>query len=96
MMNVHDLYFSLLLTIIAIVSQPFCYGGGCCVDVATKCAFWNCSPLSSFHSYGLAAGDSELPPTDDGSSPAITLPAPFRFYGASYTTIYVSQFIIQY
>ena len=47
-------------------------------------------PLSSFYSYGSAVGDSVLPPTDDGSSPAITLPAPFRFYGTNYTTIFVS------
>ena len=47
-------------------------------------------PLSSFYSYGSAAGDSVLPPNDDGSSPAITLPAPFRFYGANYSTIFVS------
>ena len=48
-------------------------------------------PLSSFYSYGSAAGDSVLPPTDDGSSPAITLPAPFLFFGANYYTIYVSR-----
>ena len=49
-------------------------------------------PLSSFYSYGLAAGDSVLPRSDDGSSPAITLPTPFLFFGANYYTIYVSHF----
>ena len=47
-------------------------------------------PLSSFHSYGYAANDTLLPQTDDGSSPAITLPTPFLFYGINYSTIYVS------
>ena len=46
--------------------------------------------VSSFYSYGSAAGDSVLPPTDDGSSPAITLPAPFLFFTTYYTTVYVS------
>ena len=50
-------------------------------------------PLSSFYSYGSAAGDIALPPTDDGSSPAITLPTPFNFFGTKYATIYVSQLI---
>ena len=36
-------------------------------------------PLSSFYSYGSAAGDTALPPNDDGSSPSITMPAPFNF-----------------
>ena len=48
-------------------------------------------PLSSFYSYGSAAGDSVLPRSDDGSSPAITLPAPFL----SSSIIYVSS-VIQY
>ena len=47
-------------------------------------------PLSSFYSYGSAAGDSVLPPTNDVSSLAITLPAPIWFYGANHTTIFVS------
>ena len=51
-------------------------------------------PLSAFYSYGSAAGDSVLPPNDDGSSPAITLPAPFRFFTTYYTTIYVSYAVV--
>ena len=47
-------------------------------------------PLSSFYSYGSAAGDTLLPPNDDGSSPNITLPALFMFYGTYYSTIFVS------
>ena len=49
-------------------------------------------PLSSFYSYGSAAGDTLLPPNDDGSSPSITLPAPFLFYGINDSTIFVSWF----
>ncbi|KAL5508939.1 hypothetical protein EMCRGX_G004208 [Ephydatia muelleri] len=48
-------------------------------------------PLSSFYSYGYAATDTLLPQTDDGSSPAITLPTPFLFYGINYSTIYVNN-----
>lgn len=51
-------------------------------------------PLSSFYSYGSAAGDIALPPNDDDSSPAITLPTPFMFFGTKYGTIYVSQLIL--
>ena len=47
-------------------------------------------PLSSFYSYGSAAGDIRLPPNDDGSSPSITLPALFNLYGTDYSTVYVS------
>ena len=47
-------------------------------------------PLSSFYSYGSAAGDSSLPTTDDGSSNAISLPSPFLFFGTAYTSLYVS------
>ena len=47
-------------------------------------------PLSSFYSYGSAAGDTALPPNDDDSSPAITLPTPFMFFGTKYDTVYVS------
>ena len=47
-------------------------------------------PLSSFYSYGSAVGDTLLPTSDDGSSSAIQLPAPFLFFGSAYTTIFVS------
>ena len=46
-------------------------------------------PLSSFYSYGSAAGDSTLGAIDDGSSPAIASSTAFVFYGNSYSTIYV-------
>eukprot|EP00731_Ephydatia_muelleri_P016403 Em0009g827a len=48
-------------------------------------------PLSSFYSYGSAAGDTLLPPNDDGSSPSIPLPAPFLFFGTYYSTIFVNN-----
>ena len=47
-------------------------------------------PLSSFYSYGSAAGDNRLPTTDDGSSTVVSLPSSFLFFGTSYTTLYVS------
>ena len=46
-------------------------------------------PLSSFYSYGKAAGDTALPPTDD-FSPPLTLPSPFRLFGTSNSIVYVS------
>ena len=52
-------------------------------------------PLSSFYSYGSAAGDTLLPPSDDGSSPNISLPAPFLFFGTYYSTIFVSLYFVQ-
>ena len=48
-------------------------------------------PLSSFYSYGSAAGDTSLPPNDDNSSSPITLPTPFNFYGTFYSTVFVSR-----
>ena len=56
--------------------------------------FGTAVPLSAFYSYGSAVGDSVLPPTDDGSSPAITLPAPFLFFTTYYTPIYVSYAVV--
>ena len=47
-------------------------------------------PLSSFYSYGSAAGDMLLPPNDDSASSAIVLPTPFLFFGANYSTVFVS------
>ena len=51
-------------------------------------------PLSSFYSYGSAANDTLLPHSDDGSSPNISLPAPFLFFGTYYSTIYVSWYLL--
>ncbi|KAL5503422.1 hypothetical protein EMCRGX_G010370 [Ephydatia muelleri] len=53
--------------------------------------FGTAIPLSSFYSYGSAAGDSRLPTSDDGSSGAISLPSPFLFFGAAYTSLYVNN-----
>ena len=47
-------------------------------------------PLSSFYSYGSAAGDTLLPPNDDLASSDIVLPTPFLFFGANYSTVFVS------
>lgn len=44
-------------------------------------------PLSNF---GSEAGDAELGPNDDGSSPAISLPSPFPFFDSLQETVYVS------
>ena len=52
--------------------------------------FGTAIPLSSFYPYGSAAGDYLLPPNDDGSSSAISLPTPYLYFGTSYTSIYVS------
>ena len=52
--------------------------------------FGTAIPLSSFYSYGSEHGDSVLPPSDDGTSSAISLPTAFLFYGTSFTNIFVS------
>ena len=49
-------------------------------------------PLAEFYPFGATAGDGVLDRTLDGSSPLITLPAPFMFFGKSFTDIYVSYF----
>ena len=61
-------------------------------------------PLNSFYSYGSAAGDSGLYPyyyyyywnyyNYCFHCPVITLPTPFQFFGANYSTIQVSQFCV--
>eukprot|EP00731_Ephydatia_muelleri_P034219 Em0051g11a len=48
-------------------------------------------PLSSFYSYGSAAGDTLLPPNDDLASSDIVLPTPFLFFGANYSTVFVNN-----
>lgn len=48
-------------------------------------------PLNEFYPFGVEAGDAFVPATDDGSSPAITLPRPFYFFMQLYDTIYVSS-----
>ena len=63
-------------------------------------------PLNSFYSYGLAAGDSGSYPYYNHwnyffnsyyycyNCPVITLPNPFPFFGANYSTIQVSQLCV--
>jgi hypothetical protein len=47
-------------------------------------------PLRQFYPFGIDAGDSVLPRFDDGVSDAIPLLPGFRYFGSSYTNIYVS------
>ena len=53
-------------------------------------------PLAEFYPFGLAAGDTVLNRTLDGSSPPITLPEPFMFFGNSFSVIHVSFFLHYY
>ena len=46
-------------------------------------------PLASFYPYGSTAGDTLLPPSDDGSSPAINLNIPFPFFDTDHSTLFV-------
>ena len=46
-------------------------------------------PLDDFYSYGLDAGDSRLPPNDDGSSPPVELSQPFLFFDREHTSLFV-------
>ena len=47
-------------------------------------------PLAEFYPFGSEAGDEALLRNDDGSSPAITVPYPFIFFGYSFQNIFVS------
>ncbi|XP_061173563.1 fibropellin-1-like [Saccostrea echinata] len=47
--------------------------------------------LSQFYSFGLAAGDSELPANDDNSTSRIPIVVSFPFFGSSYNSIYVNN-----
>ena len=48
-------------------------------------------PKTEFYSYGLEARDQSLPPSNTGSSPAVSLDMPFPFYGSNQTTAFVSM-----
>ena len=48
-------------------------------------------PLRDFYPYGVINGDQALPKSNDGSSPAIQLEVPFRFFSRERSTIYVSS-----
>ena len=47
-------------------------------------------PLDEFYPFGSSAGDLNIGPTVDGSSPEITLTRVFPFYGRNYFILYVS------
>ena len=46
---------------------------------------------TTFYDFGVSAGDAQLRRVLDGSSPPILLSVPFRFFGTSESTLYVSQ-----
>ncbi|KAK7591209.1 hypothetical protein V9T40_002822 [Parthenolecanium corni] len=49
-------------------------------------------PLGRFYSYGPEVGDSELPKTQhEVSSPEISLRVPIKYYGESYTSLFVNS-----
>ena len=49
---------------------------------------------TNFFDFGVNEGDTQMPMIDDGSSPAIHLPTPFRFYESHQHTLFVSQLCI--
>ena len=51
---------------------------------------------SAFYSFGVSAGDTQLPREDDGSSAAINLPVPIPFFGRLERTLYVSPRLVLY
>ncbi|XP_062612220.1 uncharacterized protein LOC134274009 [Saccostrea cucullata] len=55
------------------------------------CQFVNCYPLNQFYPFGLAAGDRELPSTDDGYTSNITTSVPFPFFGSSFCSLFVNN-----
>ncbi|XP_020634469.3 sushi, nidogen and EGF-like domain-containing protein 1 [Pogona vitticeps] len=49
------------------------------------------SKASLMYPYGTEWGDSKNPKSDDGTSPAISIPVPFTFYGKEYDSLYVNN-----
>ena len=73
--------------------------GNCHVPLQLQLLLANCLlltihvtaiPLGQFYPFGEQSGDNLVGRTLDGSSPNITLPLPFAFFGESYNDIYVS------
>ncbi|XP_072524060.1 uncharacterized protein [Salminus brasiliensis] len=62
------------------VKPNFCYGAYCIGNSPTL-----------FYLFGLAAGDTVNPRSDDGSSSVIYLQSPFSFFGRSYSQLYVNN-----
>ena len=50
----------------------------------------NAVAIGDFYKFGLDAGDAVVHRRLDYSSPPITLPSPFNFFGVFYNQIYVS------
>ena len=46
--------------------------------------------LRQFYPFGSGAGDTVLPRFNDGASEAISVIPGFRYFGSSYTNLYVS------
>ena len=47
-------------------------------------------PQRHFYPFGADAGDRELPRSNDGASEAIPLLPGFKYFGSTYTNIFVS------
>ena len=46
-------------------------------------------PLENFYPFGSSSGDDAFGPTDDGSSPRISLSVPLLFFGTNFNILYV-------
>ena len=51
---------------------------------------------SAFYSFGVSAGDTQLPQEDDSSSAPINLTVPIPFFGRLERTLYVSPQLVLY
>ena len=49
---------------------------------------------NDFYSFGVSAGDTQLPQQDDSSSDPINLPVPIPFFGSLERTLYVSPQLV--
>ncbi|XP_042296376.1 alpha-tectorin-like isoform X3 [Sceloporus undulatus] len=49
------------------------------------------SKASLMYPYGIDQGDTKNSKSDDGTSPEITIPVPFTFYGKKYYSLYVNN-----
>ena len=50
--------------------------------------------MSAFYSFGVSAGDTQLPQEDDSSSAPINLTIPIPFFGSLERTLYVSPLLV--
>ena len=82
----HQLPFTFILGMIMATSRPTV------LLVMFLCSHTAAGiPLANFYPFGSGTTDTLLSPNDDGSSPAVMLTLPFRYFDTDYTSTFVSR-----